>query len=441
MTPGKAKGERRKAKVRNEPFRGVVAFLTLLTLIASSCVERVDAPLPIDPQLAAQAGKWSEVGSFGGDATLTVESDDPWQRRYDDGTFVLISGVDSTADEVWACDIGISRIQVFDYDGNFLRSYGSGIPTTGVKFTEGAPVDGTRPTDAELLRLVNESRDASNGFERSPAGQRWIESHRENFIASDVLALPFGYIMADWAKTGIYDQAKRRPGIIQIPFDPATRPVRFEGTEPGWPTYIVGDRDGTHYASSDPLRNALYLWEPARKEGQKYRASNHQVAMADVMSALYRSEGSPLPFLAMLGNANKAGGGPGQFNHIAGVALAFEKVLVCDMENQRIQIIEARGDDEFYFGKVMRVIDGMQTDGKRRFMRPRDIDVNLETGYMYVLDDERQEVVELSPTFDRLGVVAKGFGSAQMLDLSPDGRHLFVTDRHANQVHHYVRSD
>lgn len=417
-----------------------VSVVSLLVFLACGCVERVDAPLPVDRNLAAQAGHWSEAGSFGGNASLTVESEDPWQRRFDDGTFVHISGVDSTKDEVWVCDIGISRIQVFDYEGRYLRSYGSGIPVSGAAWKDGKPVDGTRPSDAELLRLVNESHDAHNEFEDSATGARWVGTERENFIASDVLVLPYGYLMADWAKTGIYDQARRQPGIVSVPLD-GRAVTRFEGTEPGWQSFICGDRAGKHFAASDPLRNAVYVWEPGRKEGQKFRKSNQEARMADVMDALYRSSDSPLPFQWMQQRASKAGGAPGEFNHISGVAIAFDKVLACDMDNHRIQVIEPRGDDEFYFGKVMRVIEANEPDGKPRFVRPRDIDVDLQSGHMYVLDEERQEVAELSPTFERLGVVASGFGSAQMLDLSPDGRHLFVTDRHDNKVHHYVRGD
>jgi hypothetical protein len=411
-----------------------------MAIALASCVERVDAPLPVDKQLAVQAGHWSEVASFGGNAALSVDSPDAWQRRYDDGTFNYISGVDSTADEVWVCDIGISRIQVFDYEGHFLRSYGSGIPTLGVQFAHGKCVDGTRPSDAELLRLTNESHNSRNAFEESADGKRWIGTERENFMASDVLVQPYGFIMADWAKTGVYDQAARAPGVISVPLD-GRAVTRFDGPDPGWPSFIAGGDDGRHFAASDPPRNALYLWEPARKEGLKYRKSNHEVQMAEVMDSLYRTANSPLPFQYMQQRASKAGGEVGQFNHISGVAVAFDKVLACDMENRRIQIVEARGDDEFFFGKVMRVIDALKENGQQRFERPRDIDVDLNTGHMYVLDDERQEVVELSPKFDRLGVVAKGFGSAQMIDLSPDGRHLFITDRHDNKVHEYVRSD
>jgi hypothetical protein len=400
------------------------------SVVISGCVERVDAPLPVDRRLAAEAGSWTAAGTFGGTAELVTTSDDPWERRFDDGTFLRLSGLDTTADEVWVCDTAISRIQVFDYDGNFQRSYGSGVP-----------IDEVRPSDAELLRLTNASRKATNDFEQSANGQRWIGSEAEHFIAADVVVTADSYVIADQAKTGIYTSAKRAPGVVSLPLDGGRAPLRMEGVEPGWPSYVNASRDGRHFAASDPLRNALYIWEPGRETGPPVRKTNQQVTLEDVMEAMYRSSSNPLPYRMMMQRISKAGGLPGEFDGIGGVVVAFDKVVACDTNNSRLQVFEPRGDDEFYFGKVIRVIDPFTPAGKPRFVAPRDIDIDGESGRVYVLDTDRQEVVELSPTFDRLGVVARGFQGAYALDLSPDGRHLFVSDRPSGLVHHYVRSD
>jgi hypothetical protein len=157
----------------------------------------------------------------------------------------------------------------------------------------------------------------------------------------------------------------------------------------------------------------------------------------DVMSASYDDPESPL-YVQLLERAGKASGEPGKFNRAGGVAIAYDKLIACDTRNQRIQVFDARADDEFFWAKLLRIIEAQTPQGTQRFVEPADIDVAPD-GHMFLLDSARQEVVELSPTFDRLGVVGSGYGQAYAVDVSPDGNHIFVTDRGDDKVHHYVR--
>ena len=404
--------------------RLIVASLACL-LMASGCVERTDAPLPVDPKLAAQAGHWLDGGSFGGHAKLTVESKDPWEQRFDAGTFVNISGLDTTAKEVWVTDLGISRIQVFDYDGHLLRTLGRGVP-----------IAGTMMNDGDLYRTSMAAHHGTNDWEQN-GGQRWIGQERDLFEAADILVQQGGYMICDWAKTGIYDSNKRPVGVLSVPFDPTAKITRLPNIGPGWPSYLAGAN--MRYVVSDPLRNAVYISATDRKQGAPTKELGDRPAMQNVLGALYEPGAESPIFVQLLERAGKASGEPGKFNDPSGVALAFDKAVVCDTGNQRLQVFETRPDDDFYWCKLLRVIEATTPAGLPRFVTPRDVDIAPD-GHVFILDGTRHELVELSPSFDRLGVVAKGFGDPYAVDVSPDGNHIFVTDRGDNRVHHYVRS-
>lgn len=409
------------------PFFILTLCLCACAVVFSGCVERVDAPLPVNRDLAAQAGQWQDAGSFGGHAELEIDSADPWERRFDSGTFETIAGVEATQAEVWVCDIGISRLQVFDFEGRLLRTLGSGVP-----------IKGTAPDDRELFRFMEEVGQTENPFERTAEGLRWVGAEREHFIAADVYVQDTGYVIADQARTGIESHARRQPGIVSIPFDPTQPVIRLPGVEPGWWSYVDGA--GSYFTASDPLRNIVMLFAPARPEGNPSKTLGGNPTMSNVMSALFAPADYPIPYPQLLLSAGQASGTPGKFNDAGGVAIAFDKTMACDSGNRRIQVFEARADEEYFWGKLLRVIDARDEQGRQRFVVPRDIEIASD-GRVYVLDTARQEVVELSPRFERLGVVAKGFGDAYALDLSPDGRHLFVTDRGSDTVHHYARVD
>ncbi|MDQ3022866.1 MAG: hypothetical protein M3R04_00565 [bacterium] len=406
--------------------RNSAAILTCLWL-ACGCVERVDAPLPINAKLAAQARSWTEVEGFGGHARPLVETDDPWDKRFDAGTFERISGLDSSDDEVWVTDAGISRLQVFDYEGNWKREYGRGIPTYG-----------TLISDAELYFGTEGGNRDFRFWENTIEGERWIGQERELFSATDVLVLPNGYMLADLARTGLYaDSAARNPGLLNVPFDESLPITRLEGLDAGWPSYIAGDGKGKYFAATNPLLNVAYLFAPGKTEGPSFHLIGNRPTWSDVLSAMYNNGGSPL-YLQLLERAGRAGGEPGKFNNTGGVAVAFDKAVVCDAGNKRLQIFELRTDEAFFWGQLLRVVEATKTNGQQRFVQPRDIDIAPD-GHVYVLDEVRQELVELSPTFDRLGVVGSGYGDAYAVDISPNGEHIFVTDRSDDRVHHYVR--
>ena len=100
-------------------------WLTVLLCagLLTACVERVNPELRLDPRLASLAQDWSLAGSFGGDAQLEVDSPDPWQQRFEPGGFKRVAGVLAENGEVWVCDLGISRLQVFDPSGKFLEQW------------------------------------------------------------------------------------------------------------------------------------------------------------------------------------------------------------------------------------------------------------------------------------------------------------------------------
>ena len=138
---------------------------------------------------------------------------------------------------------------------------------------------------------------------------------------------------------------------------------------------------------------------------------------------------------------NSASRAPAKFDGLHGLCVAFNKILVCDTNNARIQVFDAKTEDRFYWGKLLRIIPARQPRGFPRFDLPRDVDVSNQ-GDIYVLDIGRREVAVLNSRFERLGSFGQGVLSMPWaLDLSDDGRHCYVTDLQGNQVHHFVRQD
>jgi hypothetical protein len=402
----------------------VTLFLLLAALapLACGCMERVDADLKVAAGAAEQASKWEAAGSFGGDAVETVSSADPWEVRFAPDGFVRISGVCATGGEVWVADLGISRIQVFGEDGTFKRSYGRGMPLRG-----------TMLTDKEFLRDYDQHRRRKDGWE-GHGGAVWIGAEAELFMAADVTVSQQGFYIADWAKSSGTTQADRTPGIVLHHFD-GTPPTRFPSINSGWPHYV--DFENGLIVTSDALLNTVYMNTP--NESPQLKVFGTPASFDNMLRAKEQAQ-DPRQLIQALYGAGQASGEPGKFYNPGGLVVAYDKLIVCDTGNRRIQIFETRKDDEFYYGRLLRVVTAQDSRGHVRFEEPRDIDIAPD-GRMYILDTVRQEVVELSPTFERLGVVAKGFGNAYAIDLTDDGRGLFVTDRGDNSVHHYVRVD
>jgi hypothetical protein len=414
----------RQVQSTSNLLESVLLIVSLLFL--AGCMERIDADLEVSDAASKYTAVWRYTNSFGRDAKESQTSDNPWEIRFEPNTFKLISGLYVTSEEVWVCDLGISRIQVFDYNGMYIRSLGAGIP-----------IEGTLASDMELFEeQCNYDRKAGVPRWEDDAGILWWRDQTALFKVSDVVVMEGGILIADQARTGAQRQPKRLPRIAFVDWDGITNAL--SSPDVVWPEYLAAD--GKNVAFSEPDGNALWLAEvTAEKWPQKLITDATQFNRIMEVKVDYAES---VEYAVGLHLASNAGSSPGDFNRIGGVALAFDKLIVCDSGNHRLQIFDNRRDDFNNWARLIRVIPAGRIDGSRRFDTPLDIDVDPVSGMVYVLDAVRHEVAVLSPTFERVGA----FGRDELvepfaIDISPNGNHCFVTDRRNNQVHHYVQGD
>lgn len=390
-------------------------------LLAPACLERVDAPLAV---AGGTPQRWEKAASFGGPARLEEDSSDPWARRYAPGGFARIAGLDAGESELWVADLGLSRLQAFDFEGRFIRSIGSGVPA-----------DGTLPSDAELAEDYQRHAGRAAAWEHSPAAQSWVSNTSGLFLAADVAIAPEGLWIADQARTSFSDKGRRVP---------APRLLRWDGTTGSlpnprhlWPGWIAAG--GGMVAVSEHIANRVVLYATGT-DPRQFTINDNSANLSKLWDTLAVAVKQPR-FSEILDRQTLASSQPGQLRYPGGVALAFGKLLVCDQGNRRIQVFEARRDDQYYWGKLVKVILPIGPDGRQRFEEPQDLAVAAD-GSIFLLDRARNEVAVLSPAFERLGAIGHGdFGRPYSVAASPDGRHCYVSDQSTNQVHHYVRSD
>jgi hypothetical protein len=401
----------------------LLLLLLACCAVVAGCLQRVDADLPAQAQHADALLKWVQVGRFGGNAAISTPSSDPYAVRFAPGGFVSIAGVCATDKEVWVCDLGISRIQVFDFNGNYLREYGSGVP-----------IKGTLITDEQLLFEATHSKEIKQKWEQG-TGQRWLGAQRELFKAADVQVAPDGYWVADQAMSASGPNAKRNPGIYFVPFD-GSASVQDANLKQPWLAFI--GLNGYIMAASVPPMNNIQILDLGKTPPHN-KILGAQPAFLSIMR-LKAGYGSDPMYLQMERQITDASADPAKFSHPCGVAVAFDKVVICDMYNHRLQVFDGRNRGE-YWGKLLRVISPRKIDGSVRFDSPQDIDIS-STGQIFVLDAARDEVALLGSGFERLGSFArKEIALPWALDLSDDGRHCFITDQRTNTVYHYAAQD
>ncbi|MBN2081748.1 hypothetical protein JW859_06000 [bacterium] len=408
-------------------FGGLLALAAAL-MLAAGCMQRVDSEPPVTKQVDVPQVKWEYAGAFGGPAEVSAASADPWEVRYKPGGFLQIRGLDVTEDEVWVCDLGISRIQVFDYNGQVLRQYG-----------EGVPIDGTLASNKDIY-LEEENypyREQTKPprWEDGP-GLPWVTNQTGLFKAADVAVIENGFIISDQARTGGQRKPKRRDEIAVLYRDGSR--LNVKGVDVSWPEYLAVD--GTQLACAEPRGNTLTQWEIGDADRWAVNRIGSPTEYEKLMDLEVNYSGSN-EYLMGQQLAGNTGYGPKEFAYMGGLALAFDKLIACDIGNQRLQVFEARRDNAERWGNLIRIIPGKKKDGGIRFHQPRNLTVD-SAGYMFLVDVLEMEIVVLDPKFERIG----SFGRDHLrdvydLDISPDGRQLFLTDRELNQVLHYVRGD
>lgn len=393
--------------------------------MCQACLERTDSGLSgKSPAQEKGSVSWVKVGEFGGFAEETTGSSDPWEMRYENGKFLLLSGICATKDEIWACDLGISRIQVFDFAGNHKRNIGLGCPT-----------DETLPSLKNIFYEYREKDFRGKDFWEDQFATPWRSRKRELFRVGDVVVVDDGYFVADWAKTSCRKEPQRDWGVYFIPDDGDIEPIDLGNMS--FPTYLAAQVGLV--ALSDPICNGA--WIAHKHDGSWTSETLAQGASFQrymILDELYFD--SP-EYTRMLWNQSGVGTELGKYFNIGGLDIAFEKLITCDTGNNRLQVVSMVYEPDWKFGENIRVIRGNNPQGKFKFLNPLDISISHD-GEMVVLDSGELEVAVLDTSFNRVGAFGKGdLVEPYAIDLSDDGKHCFISDRRDNMIYHYVRSD
>ncbi len=397
----------------------------MLLTVLQACIERTDSGVSGRSAAGEEANLgWVKAGEFGGNAEEITRSSDPWEMRFENGKFNLLSGICATEDEVWACDLEISRIQVFDLDGNHKRNIGLGCP-----------IEGTLPSLRDIFIESTEKSVRDTDYWEDISGNTWRSRKHELFKVSDVEVVPDGYYVADWVKTSMRMEPLRDFEVYFVSDDSGILPIQLEAIT--FPTYLAVEY--STLAVSDPTSTSL--WTAYMNDGnwkEKTLASGIDFKRYMTLEE-YFSESQD--YLSMLYRFSYCGQGNGEYTYIGGLDIAFEKLVVCDTGNRRLQVMSMVTDVDWKFGKYIRAIQGFSSLGEFRFKAPLDISIAGD-GTMFVLDVGEIEVAVLDAGFNRIGAFGKGdLIEPYAIDLSDDGKHCYISDRRYNTIHHYALSD
>ena len=397
-------------------------LLTALPLLGG-CLQRTDADLPTQGSGAEFSTDWQLVGAFGESAPELPEGADAWETFYAPGQFREIAGLCATDDEVWVCDLGVSRVQVFDFDGSYLREVG-----------RGNALDGLLPTDEQLYRQKVYGTKNTEKWEKA-YGAPWAGSEGELFKAADIVVTTAGYWLADQARTDIGTRVLRGAGFYFV--TPEGIPAHYKNSQMYWPEFLAVN--GPVLAYIDSTCNYLWMCAPGTSAWRTKTFSQTPNFNA-IVGVQAEFAGTPQYQLRM-DLASNASTAPGQFNHAGGLAFAYNKLVVCDGGNRRLQVFEGRSDPDANWGTLLRIIPAENPAKGQRFDVPIDLDISF-AGLVFVLDGSRREVALLNPLFERIGSFGQGeLSDPRAIDLSDDGRHCFITDSAKNQVLHYAAVD
>lgn len=402
----------------------------LLLLLIRGGMQRVDAEFdpPLSELAAGARVDWQLAGSFGEPAVLLdPDEQNAWLKRFQDGGFLEIGGLSATNDEVWVTDKGISRIQIFDGDGQFQYSKGMGMPIREIV-----------PTDMEFFledRLVTKEIPRFNDL----LGPLFYNKYRGIFQAVDVVVTPDGWFMLDMLRTGDRPADFRRGSLLW--FDNDETMFRFDMKGITWPEYMGAE--GLNVAFSEPEGNALFWCQrPADSSGQPdIRTVNNTTNYSRILTVRENFFGH-LRYNSMLAEAQNVSGEAGQYSVIGGMDFGFDKLVICDSGGTRLQVYNATDYDKSRRHSLARVVQSVRKDGALRFATPLDIAIDDNDAQMYVLDSYRREVAILDSHFNRIGSFGLGdLNSPHAIAISPDGNDIYVSDDRDQCVYHYACAD
>lgn len=273
-------------------------------------------------------------------------------------------------------------------------------------------------------------------------GPLFANKYKGIFQAADVAITPDGWYMVDMLRTGDRQGDYRRASLLW--FDNNGSVERFNISSAVWPAYVAAE--GTDVAFSEPEGNALFWCEREGETPMQYSIGvvTDSTNYPDILRVRESFFGHRR-YNVLLAQAQRVGSSPSQYSLIGGMDFAFDKLIVCDSGNSRLQLYDGAKNDPTRMNSLVRAIPGVRQDGELRFAVPLDIaiDDNEEhNAQMYVLDSSRREVAVLDSNFNRIGSFGLGdMNTPRAIAISPDGNDIYISDDGDQCVYHYAFRD
>jgi len=361
--------------------------ITALLVFCACCLL---ASCPVDPaRIELQSGR-IQSGIPTAPSSMTYITDFGGSG-VEEGKFTRIGGLAALNGRLYVADQMLSRIQYFDYFGEYLGSWGCGLDVND--FGVGEQTLAVKP-EADETELM------SAGVVQAIANRTFFRAFDLATYEGDVLVLNNFHSRADTPS------ALMTPEIIRFSTD-----GEFKRTYDIFsllPCFIAVDEGKHRFGVSDILNNAFQVFDFAtlelvggsrRTSGQNYR---------DYIASVYSSS-DPKERARLSRNWLKTGSEDGQFDFISGLAFysaeveggeTVDMVLAVDRNNNRIQVFKADGTH-------LQTIKGRTSGITEMFTKPSDIAVSSEglvydDGFVFVTDSETNRVFVFGPKQEKL---------------------------------------
>jgi len=392
--------------------------MRLITAFVVFCACCLLASCPVDPaRIKLQSGRIESgiptapssmafIASFGGSGV-------------EEGKFTRIGGLAAANGRVYVADQALSRIQYFDYFGEYLGSWGCGLNVNDFGVSEQTLAAKREAGETELM---------SPGVVQAIADRMFFRAFDIATYEGDVLVLNNFHSRAD------SDSAMMTPEIIR--FSPEGELKQTYDIFSVLPCFIAVDEGNRRVGVSDIVNNAFEVFDldtlellggSRRTYGQNYiKYLEHVYSTPD-----------PKEQARLSRDWLRAGSAEGQFDFISGLAFysaqveggeTVDMVLTVDRNNNRIQVFTVDGTH-------LKTIKGRISGKNDMFTKPSDIAVSSK-GLVYLTDQNQEQprVIVFSSRFNPLYTL----GHPQMkapsyIELTDDG-FVFVTDSQTNLV-------
>ena len=392
--------------------------MRIITAILVFCTCCLLASCPVDPaRIELQSGR-IESGIPTAPSSMTYIADFGGEGA-EEGQFLRIGGLAAASGRVYVTDQLLSRIQYFDYFGEYLGSWGSGLNVNNFGVSEQTLAIKPEAGEAELM-----SADVLEAI-----------NDREFFRAFDVAVYEGDVlVLNNFHSRAITREALMTPEIIR--FSPEGVFKQAYDIFSLLPCFIAVDEDKHRFGVSDLINNAFQVFDATDLKllGGSRRVSGQNYG--DYIATVYSSP-DPKERARLSREWLRTGSADGQFDFISGLAFysaemeggeTVDMVLTVDRNNNRIQVFTVDGAH-------LQTIKGRTSGRTEIFTKPSDIAVSSE-GLVYLTDQNQEQprVIVFSSRFHPLFTL----GHPQMrapgyIELTDDG-FVFVTDSETNRV-------